>query len=154
MKILILLMSLVPILILLRVIYNLDKIKIDLSSYNLVVVENIEMLPFAVNNNSKKILCDLREFYPLEYENSFLFRLLESKFKIDICKKYLKKCDELITVSTGLINGYQKYFNLTPKLLMSTPNYFEISVKVNDGKNIKMVHHGVANTDRKLEKER
>lgn len=132
-------------------IYNLDKIKMDLNCYDLVVVENIEMLPFAVNNNSKKILCDLREFYPLEYENSFLFRLLESKFKIDICKKYLKKCDELITVSTGLINGYQKYFNLTPKLLMSTPNYFEISVKVNDGKNIKMVHHGAANIDRKLE---
>lgn len=132
-------------------IYNLDKIKMDLNCYDLVVVENIEMLPFAVNNNSKKILCDLREFYPLEYENSFLFRLLESKFKIDICKKYLKKCDELITVSTGLIKGYQKYFNLTPKLLMSTPNYFEISVKVNDGKNIKMVHHGAANIDRKLE---
>ena len=132
-------------------IYNLDKIKMDLNCYDLVVVENIEMLPFAVKNNSKKILCDLREFYPLEYENSFLFRLLESKFKIDICKKYLKKCDELITVSTGLINGYQKYFNLTPKLLMSTPNYFEISVKVNDGKNIKMVHHGAANIDRKLE---
>lgn len=132
-------------------IYNLDKIKMDLNCYDLVVVENIEMLPFAVKNNSKKILCDLREFYPLEYENSFLFRLLESKFKIDICKKYLKKCDKLITVSTGLINGYQKYFNLTPKLLMSTPNYFEISVKVNDGKNIKMVHHGAANIDRKLE---
>lgn len=132
-------------------IYNLDKIKMDLNCYDLVVVENIEMLPFAVKNNSKKILCDLREFYPLEYENSFLFRLLESKFKIDICKKYLKKCDKLITVSTGLINGYQKYFNLTPKLLMSTPNYFEISVKINDGKNIKMVHHGAANIDRKLE---
>ncbi|MCT7473089.1 glycosyltransferase family protein [Aliarcobacter cryaerophilus] len=132
-------------------IYKFDKIKLELENYDLVIVENIEMLPFAVKNNSKKIICDLREFYPLEYENSFLFRLLESKFKIDICKKYLKKCDKLITVSTGLINGYQKYFNLTPKLLMSTPNYFEISVKVNDGKNIKMVHHGVANTDRKLE---
>lgn len=132
-------------------IYNLDKIKMDLNSYDLVVVENIEMLPFAINNNSKKILCDLREFYPLEYENSFLFRLLESRFKIDLCKQYLKKCNELITVSTGLIKGYQKYFNITPKLLMSTPNYFEISAKVNDGKTIKMVHHGVANTDRKLE---
>lgn len=132
-------------------IYNLDKIKMDLNIYNLVVVENIEMLPFAVNNNSKKILCDLREFYPLEYENSFLFRLLESRFKIDLCKQYLKKCNDLITVSTGLIKGYQKYFNITPKLLMSTPNYFEITAKVNDKKTIKMVHHGVANTDRKLE---
>jgi hypothetical protein len=131
-------------------IYNLDKIKIDLEKYDIVIVENIEMLPFAVHRNSKKILCDLREFYPLEYENSLIFRILESKFKIDLCREYLKKCDELMTVSTGLIEGYKDYFNISPKFLMSTPNYFDINPTITNNK-IKMVHHGVANVDRKLE---
>lgn len=132
--------------------YNLAETRIDFKKYDLIIVENIEMLPLAINNKlDAKVLCDLREFYPLEYENSFLFRILESKFKINICKQFLNQCDELITVSTGLIKGYEGYFNIKPKLLMSTPNYNEIKPTTNHKNQARMVHHGAANIDRKLE---
>lgn len=132
-------------------IYCLDKIKIDLKKYDLVIIEDIELLPFAVRNNAKKIICDLREFYPLEFESDWRFKILESSFKYDLCKNYLKKCDEWVTVSTGLSKGYEEYFNIKPKLVRSTPYYYDIKPSINQEGKIRMVHLGSANPDRKLE---
>jgi hypothetical protein len=125
---------------------------IGAEQYDFIVVENLEALPFASRiRASAKLICDLREFYPLEFEGSFLFNLIESRTKTDLCKKFLPSCDLLISVSPGLVQGYKDYFNLNVELIRSVPRAREISVRNDDLAVIKMVHHGNANRDRKLE---
>lgn len=125
---------------------------LDLSMYDLVVVEDIELLPLAVKRRSKsKILCDLREYYPLQFEDNVFFRFLESRFRQKICEEYLKQCDYLISVSPGLITMYEQNFGTKVFLIRSVPNYVDIKGSSPTGEIIQMVHHGNATRNRKLE---
>lgn len=127
--------------------------KIEFKVYDLIVVENLEFLPMIMNLKDKNsiIICDLREYYPLEFENSFIFRFFESDFREIICKNFLPKCDLIMTVSNGLSDAYERNFGIRPLVLYSTPFYHNLSPNTVCEKEIKCVHHGVANRDRKLE---
>lgn len=131
--------------------YGLNKIDINLGDFDVVVVENIELLPIAFERNAKIVICDLREFYPLEFQGSMIWRFLELKFKTNLCRKYLKRCDGLITVSSGLAKGYRRFLKVDPTVVMSASNYVQFDQSKTNAKNIKMVHHGLALRDRKIE---
>ncbi|MDW7973511.1 MAG: hypothetical protein RMI01_09985 [Thermodesulfovibrio sp.] len=121
--------------------------------YDIIVVEDIVFLPMAIRNRNKaKVLCDLREFYPLEFSNYFIFLLLQSDFMNELCMGYLKQCDSLITVSEGIAKMYKEKFDVSPEIIMSTPYYHDISPSINAHNQIKMVHHGMASPDRELER--
>ena len=63
--------------------YHVLKHDIDKQNYDFIICHDIYLLPLAVflkNNNKKsKILFDAREFYPGQFEDSFLFNLFEKK---------------------------------------------------------------------------
>lgn len=131
---------------------NLSELDIIPNNYSLIFVENIELLPKAIRNKCKaKVICDLREFYPKEFENNILFKIFESNFKFMLCKNYLEKCDSLITVSDGLAEGYEQFFNVNTTIIRSLPYYVDLTPSYPDKREIRMVHHGAANKDRKLE---
>lgn len=123
------------------------------SEYDIVVVENVEFLNFIVNHKSAhtKIICDLREFYPLEFEDSIYFMIFESGYKRKLCQRYLDKCDALITVSEGIRKAFCTWFGVESELIYSVPYYRDLKPGIVDNSKIKMVHHGAANPDRKLE---
>lgn len=122
-------------------------------TYNLVVCENLELLPFAVSlkKTNTTVIFDAREYYPKQFEDSFVFRLLERPINLHICSKYLSECDQVLTVSPGLATEYKREFGINPVLLRSTPVYHDVQVSKTNYNEIKLVHHGVANPNRKLE---
>lgn len=121
--------------------------------YDLIIVENLELLPLAFKvPNGAKVLFDAREYYPKEFEDSLTWQLTQRLLVTAVCRKYLSQCDAVITVSSGLSNEYRKEFNINPVLVRSVPFYSQYSVRPTSEDVIRMVHHGVANEDRKLEK--
>lgn len=129
------------------------KNKIVFSEYDWIIVENIEFLHFAFSNKSErnKILVDLREFYVLEFGEKIVFRILETNYRKRVCKLYLNKCDKLITVSEGLKKAYKDWFGVECEVIYSAPYYANFLPQKVDSHTVKMVHHGGANKDRKLE---
>jgi glycosyltransferase involved in cell wall biosynthesis len=120
--------------------------------YDWIIVEDIYLLPFAFKiKGNAKVIMDAREFYPEELGHNLLWNITEKPMRISICKKYLKLCDVVMTVSNGLVERYEKDFDVRPLLLRSTPNFYNAQPSVMDGNRIRMVHHGVANRDRRLE---
>lgn len=120
--------------------------------YNLIVVEDIFLLPLATKNrNDAKIIFDAREYYPLQNEERFLWRKLEQPDRIRLCRTYLPKCDYVITVSPGLAKRYDAEFGTKCIVLRSVPFYNERPVRPTRTDKIKIVHHGMANPNRKLE---
>ena len=82
-----------------------------LSDYNLIVVEDIQLLPLAFQlKNNARILFDAREYYPRQNEHSLLFRIFIQSDMVRLCQHYLPLCDALITVSDGLSGEYEKKF--------------------------------------------
>lgn len=122
-------------------------------TYNLVVCENLELLPFAesLKKINTKLIFDAREYYPKQFEDSIVFKLLERPINLHICRKYLSKCDHVLTVSPGLASEYKREFGINAILLRSTPVYHEIKLSKTNFHEIKLVHHGSANPNRKLD---
>ena len=117
--------------------------------WNLVISHDLELLPLAFKL-SKNVIFDAREYYPKQFEEQAKWKLYNQAFNIYLCKKYLKKCKKVITVSPGLSSAYDKAFSIHSIVQMSLPNYKNISVnEINTP--IKIIHHGVSNRSRKIE---
>ena len=128
------------------------ELKANTSKYDLIIVEDLQLLPLAFRiKEDSKILFDAREYYTKQREESFLFRKAEAPILEHICQNYLKKCDHLITVSSGLAREYKKEFGVIMNVYKSVPFYQKFSVKKTSSDKIRMVHHGAAGRNRKIE---
>jgi len=126
--------------------------KLSFNEYDVILVEDIHLLPLAFKiKNDASVIFDAREYHPREFESSLLWTLTEQKHRLYLCHKYLQKCDAVLTVSPSLQNAYKENFGITPYLLRSLPYYQNASPKPLQNAKIRLVHHGIANKDRKLE---
>lgn len=118
---------------------------------DLIIVEDITLLPFAIDykktHTHTKILIDLREYYPLEYDNDPQWLESFGEFFYFICKNYLPDVDLAITVSEGIAEKYKKEFNLSCKIFYSLPPYHNIKPTPIKDK-IQIVYHGFLSPDR------
>lgn len=97
------------------------------------------------------VILDAREFYPREFEQSFLWNLTLSGINDYVCRKYFPRLDHIFTVSPGLAQGYREEYGLDCELLPSCPSYHDITpAPAHDGP-VRCIHHGGANPERKLE---
>jgi hypothetical protein len=128
-----------------------------LDGVSILIIHDIEFLPLVVNRKAKfqfYLIFDLREYYVDQNNDSFYNRFIVKSLRKNILKIYSIYVDEFITVSDGLKNLYQKNFNMDCKLLFSTPSLdkesFDNTLQITTP--LKIVHHGVANRNRQLEK--
>jgi len=130
-----------------RVSKNIDENKTDL-----VIVYDLILLKFAIDNlGYKKLAIDLREYYPLQFENNLLWRLTFSKLFVYICDHYLPKANLWTTVSHGIADLYRTNYHITPTVKYSLPLYHDLMPSDIIPDSIKLVHHGVTNPNRGLE---
>lgn len=131
----------------------------DLSGFHFdyIFCEDITLLPLALSlKNSAsgvkkcKVVMDAREYYPLQFENRFIWKLFLSNFNDYLCKKYLSCADIIFTVSPGLIEAYKNQYNVSCSLLPSYSFYHNISPSPT-GNSIRVIHHGLASKGRKIE---
>lgn len=136
--------------------YGITKKKNELisKSFDLIISEDITLVPFcfSIKTANSKIFLDAREYYVKEFENSRYFKYFVAPEKDRLCHKYLSKIDNYYTVSEGIANAYFEKFHKRPIVVRSTPNFVNRKIFLRNNSKIKMVHHGVANKDRKLEK--
>lgn len=119
--------------------------------YDFIIVEDLFLLPIAHKiKGEAKLIFDAREYYPKQLELSWFFRFFEQNERYRLCRQYLIKCDYLFTVSKGLADEYLKEFGVKMEVFMSAPPFKNCSM-ISNNKIIKIVHHGVANWNRKLE---
>lgn len=120
--------------------------------YDLIVVEDLQLLPLAFKiKKNAFVLFDAREYYPRQREDQRLFRLLEKPERLRLCRQFLHKCDKLITVSPGLAEEYFREFGVKTHVIMSAPYYYDVTPRKTNPSHIRMVHHGGASRNRKLE---
>ena len=122
-------------------------------SYDLVIVENLELLPFALSvKGTAKVAFDAREYYTREFEHDWRFRVFLAPRNRYLVRRFLRECDSAWSVSQGLANEYRAAFEKDVLVVRSVPQFVQLKpAKVQDGL-IRCVHHGNANADRGLDK--
>lgn len=124
-----------------------------LGRYDLIVVENPLLLPYAFRiKGTARVVFDAREYYSRQIEDSLRFRLFKRTEAQWLCSEYLPRCDAVFTVSDSLAEAYEQEFGIRPQLLRSVPRYLDLPVRKTDSGCIRIVHHGIANRNRQIEK--
>lgn len=122
-------------------------------SLSLLIVEDITLLPFALlykeQNPKSKVMIDLREFYPLEYENDPKWLASFGAFFEYLCSTFLPKVDFALTVSEGIAKKYKETYGLNCTLFLSLPPYFPLIPSKNE--KIRLIYHGLISVDRESE---
>lgn len=102
-------------------------------------------------NKSCPVILDAREFYPRQFEQSFVWRTVLGGVNRYVCRTYFPRLDRIFTVSPGLAQGYREEYGLDCELLPSCPSYHDITpAPAHDGP-VRCIHHGAASSGRKLE---
>lgn len=138
-----------------KLIFTPNRLKIpeilhSLPPQDLLIVEDITLLPFAFQEKQRrggKILIDLREYYPLEYENSQEWLEGFGKFFTYLCEEYLSEVDYALCVSEGILARYQKEFGIEGEVFLSLPPYFEADCPRIQS-HISIIYHGFVSPDR------
>lgn len=126
--------------------------QISKEDYKMIIIQDLYLLPLALKyKKNAKVIFDAREYYPKQHEESLLFRILEQSLRYKICDTYMPKCDLVITVSSGLAEAYFNEFNVQAKIIKSTPLSYYCEPQRPEENQIKIVHHGAANPNRRLE---
>lgn len=121
-------------------------------AFDATIVEDLFLLPLAQSlGNCGKVLFDAREYYPRQNEGELWFDLFDGPRRKQLCSRYMTRCDAVVTVSEGLRREYLKKFGVATELYRSTPPYFDLPVRRTGPKRIRMVYHGAANRNRRLE---
>lgn len=141
-----------------RISLNLEKMKkiraeLQGSCFDVIISHDLSLLPLAwdLSSNGAKILLDAREYYPRNYDDQWRWRLFEKPFNIYLCKKYLRRCHKIVTVSEGLAQEYGRDFQVSPEVVMSMPDYQDIRPVQTKSGEIKMIYHGLAGYSRRTE---
>lgn len=130
--------------------------KMKSQEFDIIFCHDIYLLDFALSLKKKskkgKVFFDAREYYPEQFQDSFSFKFLETNERRRILKKNIHKADKFFTVSENLRKEYKKEFDRSPDLMMSLPFKKDLNVQKINQSEIRIVHHGVANQNRQIEK--
>ena len=114
-----------------------------------------EALPVAAEAARKvnaPIVFDAHEYAPLELENRWYWRFFKPAI-IYFIHKYAPQVKFSITVASLISDRYKKEFGLDPTVILNAPEFTPTPwSKDIDFNNIRLIHHGGAIKDRKLEK--
>jgi len=118
--------------------------------FDLVVANDAETLPLAMNWKGAKILFDAHEYAPLQFEGSRRWKIFFSPFNTWLCKKYIPRTDRMITVCAGVADEYEKNFGKRPTVITNAAPFSDRPIRLPQENKIKLVHHGIANKFRGL----
>ena len=117
--------------------------------YDIVLVEHIDFLrPILLNKNSStKVIFDIRDYYPREFELESGFNIFERPYRTLVFRDYISRVDAVISVSPGLRDLLLSEYSVNSMVVRNTP-YFSDMKPMPVRSAIKCVHHGTTHSDR------
>lgn len=114
-----------------------------------------EALPIAAEAAKKaggRLVFDTHEYEPLMFENVRYWKLLHAPAITYFLRQYADLADASITVAPLIAARYQQEFKLNPYVVLNAPNLVPLPNRKFDPDQIKLIHHGSSNPERRLER--
>ena len=121
--------------------------------FDLVIAHEIRLVPLALKlANNAPVILDAHEYSPKNFDDNWVWRFFIKKYYTRLCVENLPKVDQILTVSPGIAEAYEKYFDKKTVLIKNTCEYVEnlFPTEINP-KLIRLIHHGNASSSRRLE---
>ena len=112
-------------------------------------------LPLAAKASEKTgahIVLDLHEYAPLEWESRRYWKIFYKPMVDYLLKKYMPHVSASVTVGEAIAGRYFKEYGFRPAVIMNTPRPIDSpAFRKTNTEAIRLVHHGGAIRDRRLE---
>ena len=137
--------------------WNLKEIKeteqiLSSLTVDFILANDADSLPIALKMKGRaKVIFDAHEYSPEENADSFRWRILFKRYKTFLIKQFASKADLMLTVCDGIAQKYQEVFGLNPLVVTNAADYFENMNAMKVGSKIRLIHHGLALPQRKIE---
>ncbi|MFN3998515.1 hypothetical protein [Algoriphagus sp.] len=124
--------------------------------FDLILANDAETWPLAValkkSHPESKVIFDAHEQYAKEFSEMLIWKWFHKRFVNFVCKKYIPEADKFITVCDGIAKDYTKDYGVQAYLILNTPEYEPDLTPSPEKDKIQIIHHGIANRSRKIEK--
>ena len=126
---------------------------LDQREFDLIFCHDLVLLPIVLaHKKSAKVIFDAREFYPKQCEDDWRWKILFADFNDWLCRTFLKEVDCAYTVGEGIAQKYGEEYGVKMSTLMSLPLLSHCSPALRgEREKIRLIHHGVANSNRQIE---
>ena len=120
--------------------------------YALIVANDVDTLPVALMyRGCAKVLYDAHEYAPRQFESWFLWRFFMQAYKEYLCRTRIPQADAMTTVGPAIAEEYARGFGVRPAVVLNAPRYHANPCIPRAGNLTRMVHHGDALRQRRLE---
>jgi hypothetical protein len=132
---------------------NLD---VSNQKYDLIITHDIITMPLAYkiaqSSTGCKIVLDLHEYLPRQWENSLKWRLTQQPFVNALCRKYLPLADMCTIVCKSIETEYKKNFEIKSSIVITNASQYQPELAPQPIRDkIRIITHGVAFEGRCIE---
>jgi hypothetical protein len=117
-----------------------------------VIANDVPALPlaFAVAGDAP-VMLDAHEYAPLWFEDRRLWRTVMQPYMTALTRRYVPRVAAMTTVAPALVDAYRELTGVQATVVTNAPEYHDLRPRPADGQ-IRLLHHGVANRSRHLER--
>jgi hypothetical protein len=134
--------------------FRMIKSAIAKQQYDLIICQGVIFLPaiFGVKSAGTKVILDAQEYYPREFEESFIWRLIKQPVVYYLCRTYLRRVDLFFTLGEIIAQEFTKQFGVECKVIYNDLPFNNTRLSFDAGKKeIRIIHHGAAMPSRQIE---
>lgn len=127
---------------------------LEIKEIDLYIAHDLEVLPLVTKLRKKTggmVLFNSHDYQPLQFEERWYWKYFVFPFIDRFFKKYLSCIDYMITVSDSLADKYYKEYGIRPTVVRNFPFYYSSDFKKTDPDRIRIIYHGIAARERRLE---
>ena len=125
--------------------------------FDVIIAHHWDSLPLATTlsaSGKAKIIFNAHDYYPRQFEKNPNWVKHQKQLVEHVMNKHVPKCNLIFSAWTKIHDDFQKFYGVPSIIITNATEYNELSPKLKtaDDNKIKIIHHGIANSNRKIEK--
>src|SRR5258708_17983778 len=107
--------------------YHYPQLKTIHKEFDLIIINDLETIAIANQiKGSAKLFFDAHEYFPRQFEDKLVWRILFQPLNKWLCKKYLSEVDAMTTIGEGIAIEYERQFHVRPTVINNAASYQDI----------------------------
>lgn len=126
-------------------------------NFDVIITHHWDTLPLTIALAAKghaKVIFNAHDYYPRQFEKNEAWAKHQQRIVERVMQKYVPKCNLIFSAWTKIHDDFQKFYGIPSIIINNATEYNDLKPQLKDNGDLKIriIHHGIANSNRKIEK--